>query len=498
MSTPHFLPALNCLLHTTTSPEVAAIEHIELLPFDFAPNAHVNTEVLASMASTKRSLFSKPSWALSTSAPPTAKADDDGIFGRHGNKIYEDIVADELRRKERRAAKAKARGASEGRETKRRRISDENDDGTGSDADSSKDDYSRESKEEKLPKAGPVTRSTPTKKRSLAAALDSPVKPTITKPQQADTTIISLDGDGEDDVRIAATTTTSKTKAKEMPQKPVGEALESDLDSDDDDPYFRDLKRRTKEKELAQKQVTIGTRSQADLSIPAPGSPEVTQGSPSAPEGSPRKDEGPLVRILITSIYPNTKPLIVNQPASRSLKKVKEIWCHKQGFDEAKMKEFFLTWNGVRLFDSSNLMHTLEALKRQRPDEDDPSGGRIHLEAMNPQIMEHRQKQKEREAAEAAGPSDQGSRDKSTSEDPSQPAEAKFIIILRAKDLDPFKLSVRPSTPIFKIMAGYQMHFGIDKGKVCWLVFDGNRLEPNSTVKDAELEDDDVVEVHIR
>ena len=42
------------------------------------------------------------------------------------------------------------------------------------------------------------------------------------------------------------------------------------------------------------------------------------------------------------------------------------------------------------------------------------------------------------------------------------------------------------------------MHFGIDKGKVCWLVFDGNRLEPNSTVKDADLEEDDVVEVHIR
>ena len=450
------------------------------------------------MASTKRSLFSKPSWASSTPAPTTVKTDDDVIFGRHGGKIYEDIIADELRRKERRAAKAKARGASEGRETKRRRISDENEDGTGSDADSNKDEYSRQSSEEKVSKAKPVTRSTPIKKKSLAAALDSPVKPTVAMPQQADTTIVSLDEDEADDIRIIATTKTSKTTERPVPQKPAGESLESDLDSDDDDPYFRDLKRRTKEKELAQKQADLAKKTQADISFSGNESQEVLQGSPPAPEGSSLKDEGPLVRILITSIFPNTKSLIVSQPASRSLKKVKEIWCHKQGFDEVKTKEFFLTWNGVRLFDSSNLMNTLEALKRQRPDEDDPSGGKIHLEAMNPQIMEHRQKQKEREAVEAAGPSEQGSRDKSTSEDPTQPAEAKFIIILKAKDLDPFKLSVRPSTPIGKIMAGYQMHFGIDKGKVCWLVFDGNRLEPNSTVKDAELEEDDVVEVHIR
>jgi hypothetical protein len=249
---------------------------------------------------------------------------------------------------------------------------------------------------------------------------------------------------------------------------------------------------------MALKQENIARNSPADPTTFIPDSAELTQKSQSAPEGPLQKDEGPSVRIYITSIYPLTKPLIINQPASRSLKKVKEIWCHKQGFDETKTKEFFLAWNGARLFDSSNLMTTLDALKRQRPDEEDPSGGNIHLEAMNPQIMEHRRQQKEREEAEAAGPIEQDGQHEPVSEEPTQPAEKKIVISLQARDMEPFRLSVRPSTLIGKIMAGFQRQMRVEEGKVCWLVFDGNRLEPNTTVGEAEMEADDVVEVYIR
>lgn len=465
------------------------------------------------MTSTKRSLFSKPSWATSTSTstsglPANGATDDEAIFGRHGGKIYEDIIADELKRKEKRAARAKTREeASEGgRETKRRRVSDEREDDneTESDAGSSRGGDREERREVR---AGPVTRSTPTKGK-FTAGLDSPIKAAFVRTRQAEAEAILL-GEGDDDLQITAAATVSQATKKATPQKPVGEDLESEPDSDDDDPYFRGLKLRAKQelalkeaemakKELALKQADIARNSPADPSTSMTDSTELMQESQPTPEGPLQKDEGPSVRIYITSIYPLTKPLIINQPASRSLKKVKEIWCRKQGFDEVKTKDFFLTWNGARLFDSSNLMTTLEALKRQRPDEDDPSGGNIHLEAMNPKIMEHRRQQKEREEAEAVGPIEQDGQHELVSEEPTQPAEKKIIISLQARDMDPFRLSVRPSTLIGKIMAGFQKQMRVEEGKVCWLVFDGNRLEPNTTVGEAEIEADDVVEVYVR
>lgn len=458
------------------------------------------------MASTKRSLFSKPSWASSTSTAPAILADDEAIFGRHGGKIYEDIIADELKRKEKRAARAKAkeRDASEGRESKRSRVSEDNenigDDGNRSDTGSSSDgDLAVRRKKERTAR---VTRSTPTKMK-FAAALDSPVKQ---RPRQVEAKAIVLKEE-DDYLQITATNTVREATKKASPQKPVEEQFESEPDSDDDDPYFQGLKLRAKQalalkhseqakKELALKEADMARKSPAELSSSMAGSTEYIRESPSTPEAPPKKDEGPSVRILITSIYPLTKSLIVSQPASRSLKKVKEIWCHKQGFDEAKTKEFFLTWNGARLFDSSNLMTTLEALKRQRPHEDDPSGGDIHLEAMESKIFEHRRQQKEREEAHLA--TEQAGQPESVPALPAVPAEKKFVISLQAKDMKPFQLSVRPSTQIGKIMAGFHKTVGLEEGKICWLVFDGVRLDPASTVADVEMEEEDVVEVHIR
>ena len=345
----------------------------------------------------KRSLFSKPSWASTTAQVP--KSGDNVIFGR--SQIYEDIIAEKKKRKDRQAAKARAREQSEGRESKRQRISSENEDGSDSDVNSA---TSEESQKENVARDGPVTRSTPTKQK-FAAALDSPVKPGLSRSRQPEATTILLD-DEDDEVQITDTTTARGTNT-ESKTKPVDE-LDTDLESDEEDEYLRDLKGRAREKAILQKQSDTTKVSPAVPSLSMTAEMvELPQDSPAAGEIATPKDEGPTVRILIDSIYPKTNALIVNLQASRPLKRVREIWCAKQGFSDEKAKTFFLTWNGTKLFDSSNLMNTLEVLKRQRPEEEDPSGGRIHLEMMNAQIMEHRRMQKERQDAEEAGPADQ-------------------------------------------------------------------------------------------
>lgn len=438
-------------------------------------------------AAPKRSLFSKPSWA--TASAPATKTDDSVVFGR--GQIYEDIIAEQKKQKEKQAARAKARGSSDRRDPKRRRISEEHEDGSDSDTTSNKSVHSVESQKENIERAGPVTRSTPTKKK-FAAALDSPIKPKIS-PHQAEATSILLDDD--DDLQIMAISAAPKTAKDSHKQKPTAEELESDQESEDDDEYTRDLKRRARERTLSQQQAATTTISLAGTSESMTESVQLTQDNP-AVEGSQEKQEILQVRILITSIYPNTKNLIVNYPASRPLKRVREVWCMKQGFSDEKANTFFFTWNSAKLYDSSNLVKALEQLQRKRPNEKDPSDGKIHLEMMNTEILEHRRAQKERQEAEAAGPAEPN-KEEAAPEEPAAPPEPRVVIKLRAECREQVSIKVKVSTKIGKIMQGCAHLMKVEEGQVCWLYMDGERLEPNTTVQDAEIETGDMVEVII-
>jgi hypothetical protein len=437
-------------------------------------------------AAPKRSLFSKPSWAATTA--PVAKIEDNTVFGR--GQIYEDIIAEQKKKKEKQAARAKARGGSDGRDAKRRRISQDHEDNSDSDAASNKSVHSEESQKENVERAGPVTRSTPTKKK-FAAARDSPVKPKISKPQ-AEATPILLDND--DDVQITATSTAVKsTKDSAKPESAVDE-FESDPESEDDDEYTRDLKRRARERARSQQQAATTTVSQVVPSESMTESVELTQEGP-APEGEQEQNDDRKIRILITTLYPGIDPLIVTYSASRPLGRVKEGWCYQRRIPEEKAKRFFFVWNGAKLYDSSNLTKALEQLRRKRPDEEDPSKGDIHIEAMNAEIWEHRRAQKEREEAEAAAEQDGK---EFAPEKAVKPSEPRLIIKLRAEGREEKSIRVKPSTKIGMIMqCCAKQLMKVEEGEVCWLSFDGERLEPNRTVQDAEIENGDMLEVTI-
>jgi Ubiquitin-2 like Rad60 SUMO-like len=437
-------------------------------------------------AAPKRSLFSKPSWATTTA--PIAKTDDNAVFGR--GQIYEDIIAEQKKKKEKQAARAKARGGSDGRDSKRRRISQDHEDDSDSDAASNKSVHSEES-QENVERAGPRTRSTPTKKK-FAAVLDSPVKPKVSKPQ-AEATPILLDDD--DDVRITATITAVKSTKGSTKPKPVVDEFDSDPESEDDDEYTRDLKRRARERARSQQQAATTTISQVAPSESMTESVELSQEGPGA-QGKKEQDDDRKIRILITTLYPGIDPLIVTYSASRPLGRVKEGWCYQRRIPEEKAKTFFFVWNGAKLYDSSNLMKALEQLKRKRPDEEDPSKGDIHIEAMNAEIWEHRRAQKERVEAEAADPAEQNGKE-ATPEKAAPPSEPRVVIKLHAEGREPVPIKVKTSTQIGKIMQGCAQLMKVEEGEVCWLYFDGERLEPHTTVQDAELETGDIVEVTI-
>ncbi|KIX97685.1 uncharacterized protein Z520_06463 [Fonsecaea multimorphosa CBS 102226] len=535
----------------------------------------------------KRPLFSKSAWIAPTAVTP----DSGSIFGR--NVKYEDIVRAERAEREKKAAKAKARGAgkerSEGSDTKRRRISTEEEQDIESGSASEVEHNNRNKKKETKEKARerPVTRSTPTKRKTLSDGLDSSPKTQRSPRRKADvnSTAITLDSgdedEGEDDDLIVLT----PAKPKASLQKSKVDSFLDERDSEEEeDEYLRLLKQKAREKARLQRQGSQPVRtpsippdrgSSATLENAAdPRSPSFVQsqhdsrpassnsiqdfGAASAGRRSTpnleQQENDPEVKILIQSEIAGTKSLIVKRKASQSLKQVKEFWCQRFELEESVRRQVFFTWKGTRLFDSTTMRGIIRGLKkdhhhRQRQhqqrrslslgidddegeggDEDgggndddgydssstkDPSGGNVMLEAMTPEIYEQKQRDRERRQErqrsqiedqddENEGPSDQDEEKRGSSANaataPAIEDRDKGAIVIRlvSKNLEPMPLRVRPHTKIGKIMRGYAAMRKVDDSKTPWLIFDGERLDAESTVEEVGFEDEDEVEVSIR
>ncbi len=475
----------------------------------------------------KRSFFTKPAWAAPAASAPAKE--ESSVFGR--NDIYRDILQAEHAKKEKKAAKAKHRTGkqdSEGPEAKKRRISsdpaDAKDPSYGSDAESVSSQTSL--KTEKQSQDRPVTRSTPRKQTSGSKGLEeSPTSrksPSTRESSRRDTVILhDCDQQSDDDLVIWTPVKPSKPSPAKRKPKPPSE----DEESEEEDPYVRELKAKAREKARLQKLGIEPDRPKTPLTTFSPAVGRTRSSSVEKPQSRPlssnsaqdfnratpvsEQEDDPQVRILIQSDIPDTKPLIVKRKASQSLKQVKEFWCKKWGLHDSVTRKVFFTWRGTRLFDSTTMRGIILKLKkdyRQQSasvgldgdeDEDkDPSEGNIMLEAMTPEIYEDKQRQKEREQQAQAQQDEEHEEDEAPTPAPAD--DGAIVIRLVAQNLEPMQLRVRPHTTMAKIMRGFAATRKVDEGKTPWLIFDGERLDPEQTVEDVGLEDEDGVEVSIR
>jgi len=488
-------------------------------------------------AGPKRLLFHKPTWATETSTKPSS--DDSSVFGR--NHVYEDILEAERQKRERREARARARIEPEtkkGRESKRRRVStDPGDDEVDSDNGSVRSSCSGVSHGSGLATEIRVTRSTLKKEKALVPGLGetSPRDRPAAKSAAAKSTVIDLREENETEESEMYQTSREvqqKGHVSSRPCRASGEQLDEEEEEDDD--YLMELKRKARERARLHrlgidvsraKNLSFGTTNNEQLAISPSAEPSRSESAQSptrsgAESGPPpvQETEDTEVQILITSHIPNSKPLIVRRKASQPLLQVKEFWCQRQGFDAALSAEVFFTWRGTRLFNSTTMRSVLHRLERDHAqrgiETGDPTKGNIELEAVTPKIFEIRQKQRERELAENAGlvdnhgDSDDGPMPgtaagndplmmmNQTASDPNQ--KGALVIRLTCQEHEPMLLRVRPHTSISKIMLGFQKTMKVEEGKTCWLVFDGDRLDPRATVEEVGFEDEDTVEVYLR
>lgn len=195
-----------------------------------------------------------------------------------------------------------------------------------------------------------------------------------------------------------------------------------------------------------------------------------------------------VVEILVTSEIENTKPLIVRRHMSQRFRDIRLTWCARQGFDQKMTDSVYLTWNKRRLFDVTTCksldVSSLSSLSTELDFEDEPHALLIHVEAVTDEFLKARA---EAEKLAMAPPA------------PSQTVESEaFHIVLKSPGHGDLRVKVLPRTPVLQIITNFKSKRNISSDSKILLSFDGDILDPNSQLKDYDIDDMDLVEVILR
>ncbi|RYO75217.1 hypothetical protein DL762_010146 [Monosporascus cannonballus] len=241
-----------------------------------------------------------------------------------------------------------------------------------------------------------------------------------------------------------------------------------------------------------------------------------------AAEGAGGKDAGgpePVVQILISSALDGIQPIAFKRKLFQPLAVVHRTWVQIQLNKQAPvplavLQDMFFTWRGDKVYGSA----TLAALGIQPSvgdgslypawERDPPAGyfgrDKVHFEAWTPELYEEFLRDRELERMRARGewlpedhPDGETGGDGKGTEEPDQ-EETKIKLSLKARDMDPENVRVRPSTTISMLSIVFRRLKRLPADKEIELRWDGEVLDPNTTVEDADIEDMDSIEVYVK
>ncbi|VDB90821.1 BgtA-21130 [Blumeria graminis f. sp. tritici] len=222
-------------------------------------------------------------------------------------------------------------------------------------------------------------------------------------------------------------------------------------------------------------------------------------------ENSATTDLNITVEILITSVIENTKPLRIKRKLCQRLKEARLIWCEKQPINvDAEGRSLrdivFLTWRGKRLFDVTTcdslglcINFSGGSLTNEAAVH---SSSNIHLEAWTEETLRAHESQIRTNRALIESCDENDERIKLQKQ-----SSPKCKIIMKAKGMEPFKLAVRPTTTVSKLIDAFRKAKAISDDVSISLHFDGDILDPNLNIEDTELGDEenvDIVEVYLK
>lgn len=224
---------------------------------------------------------------------------------------------------------------------------------------------------------------------------------------------------------------------------------------------------------------------------------------------APSRAKADAVEIILTSVIPDTRSSGAKVPFDKPLRIVRDTWVAQQRKYGVTLPpgtvddEIVLTWRRNKVYMSSSLQSLgIRSLGGGRVA---VAGGnseglndartRVHMEVWTPELFSQMEREEEArrrrvdEEAEQEGGDD---------EEQEVEAEVKLRIILKPRDLEPFKLVVRPETTVQDLVRAFRKARDVADETDVGLWFDGERLDEQSTIEDADIDDMDALEVHIK
>lgn len=225
---------------------------------------------------------------------------------------------------------------------------------------------------------------------------------------------------------------------------------------------------------------------------------------------SPAPQRKAAVEIVLTSSIPGTRSSGAKVPFDKPLRIVRNSWValqHKYGCPlppGLNPEDIVLTWRRKKVYMSSSLqsLHIrplpdgrVGAAGSSSSDGFNESRTRVHMEVWAPEDF---QQWEQEEEARRRRLEDGEADDEDEPATQVEEEQSKLRLILKSRDLEPFKVAVHAETTVAELVLAFRKARNVDDATDVAVYFDGDRLEDETTVQDADIDDMDVLEVHIK
>ncbi|RFU78042.1 hypothetical protein TARUN_4198 [Trichoderma arundinaceum] len=211
--------------------------------------------------------------------------------------------------------------------------------------------------------------------------------------------------------------------------------------------------------------------------------------------------------IMVRSNIPGTKVAHIKYQFNRPLRLIRDSWIALQRRKEVQLPitsddDIVLTWQKKKVYTYSSLLGL--GIRPQGDGKiiaDEYSKGglsdgrtKVILEAWTKESFDQMELEEERRMKIEAG---ELSDEESVQEEQGE-KRTRLRVRLRAKDMEDVNLTVLLETTVETLIIGFrtQREIGSDKDIGIW--FDGERLEEHQTMEEADIDDMDTLEVHVR
>ncbi|KEY72567.1 hypothetical protein S7711_05637 [Stachybotrys chartarum IBT 7711] len=213
-----------------------------------------------------------------------------------------------------------------------------------------------------------------------------------------------------------------------------------------------------------------------------------------------------VVEVLISSAVPDCSKTLMRIKYNQPLKLVRDTWLAQQVRKGARIApdqhdDVLLTWRRRRIYNASTLLSLgirprrdgRVAVEGYSRDGLSSSQTRIHMEAWTTDLFRDMQRDEDLRRRREAGEIP----DEDEPEEPA-PEAVKLKVILQARDMPPFNLTVHQETTVETLVTSFRKSREVPPDRDVGLSLDGDRLEEHITMADAGIEDMDTIDVFIK